>query len=82
MIFSPSSFSIFIVIMEAVLLPFKFVFSLSYLSFGELEIPLVMNLVGDVYSLGATRYILSMDCKLPLTLVISQRVLCVLKLMC
>ena len=47
--------------MEMVIPPFEFVFGLSDLSFGELEVPLAMSLGGGVCSLGATRYMLSID---------------------
>ncbi|GMN56703.1 hypothetical protein TIFTF001_025814 [Ficus carica] len=57
------SFSIFIAIMEVVLPLFEFVFGPPDLDLGELEVLLVMSLSGEVYGLGATCYMLSMDQK-------------------
>lgn len=82
--FSPNRRQYFyhIVIMEVVLPPFEFVFGLSDLNFGELKVPLDTRLGGDVSSLKATSYTLSMDLKLPSIVMTSKRASCVLKLMC
>ena len=68
--------------MEVIFPQFEFVFGPSNLGLGELEVRLAMSLSGDVCGLGATCYMLSMDRKLISIVVVSKRVLCVLKLMC
>ena len=82
LIFPPYNFNIFIIIMLVVLPPFEFVFGPPDLGLYMLKVPLVMSLSGDVYDLGATCYMLSIDRKLPLIVEVLKRALCVLKLIC